>query len=89
MKQVGISAIYIEPGFPWGDRYSESINSKLRDEYLEMEEFESVRDAQELTVKFQRSYNEVRPHSALADHATGFATVPVADVLAAMESENT
>lgn len=65
MKQLGISALYIEPGSPWENGYSESFNSKLRDEFLNMEEFESIRDARELTARFRRLYNEDRPHSAL------------------------
>ncbi|WP_077023339.1 integrase core domain-containing protein [Fuerstiella marisgermanici] len=44
---------------------SEGFNSKLRDEFLNVEEFESVRDAVQMTKQFQRQYNEVRSHSAL------------------------
>ena len=65
MSQVGVSALHIEPGSPWENGYSESFNSKLRDEFLNMREFESIRDARELTAQFRRLYNEVRPHSAL------------------------
>ena len=65
LNQTGVSALYVEPGSPWQNGYSESFNSKLHDEFLDVEEFERVRDAVQMTKKFQRQYNEVRPHSAL------------------------
>ena len=65
LNQTGVSALYVEPGSPWQNGYSESFNSKLRDEFLNVEEFESVCDAAQMTKEFRRQYNEVRPHSAL------------------------
>ena len=64
MKQVGISTLCIEPGFPSDDSDSVSFNSKWRDEYSDMKQSESVGDTQELTVNLRRSYNEVRAHNA-------------------------
>lgn len=46
-----------------------STNSRLRDEFLEREEFETVVDAREKGTWFRREYNTVRPHSSL-----GYAT---------------
>ena len=66
LHQTGVSALYVEPGSPWQNGYSESFNSKLRDEFLNVEEFESVRDARQMTAEFLRTYNEIRPHSALS-----------------------
>jgi len=60
-----IETLYIEPGAPWENGYAESFNSKLRDEFLEGEEFHSVLEARVLGQQWKQEYNEVRPHSAL------------------------
>jgi hypothetical protein len=46
-----------------------SFHSRLRDEFLEREQFESVSDARAKGSWFRREYNAVRPHSSL-----GYAT---------------
>jgi putative transposase len=61
----GTEPIPVAPGSPWENGYSESFNSRFRDEFLEAEEFESVPDAKEKGAWFRREYNTVRPHSAL------------------------
>jgi transposase InsO family protein len=65
LPQQGTEPIPVAPGSPWENGYSESFNSRFRDEFLEMEEFESVRDAREKGEWFRREYNTVRPHSSL------------------------
>ena len=65
MRHVGIDTLYIEPGSPWENGYAESFNSKFRDEFLLMEEFESVRMARRLAEQWKQEYNHYRPHSAL------------------------
>ena len=65
LEQLGVKALYIEPGSPWENGYAESFHSKLRDEFLNAEEFASLREARELTREFQESYNHARPHSGL------------------------
>jgi transposase InsO family protein len=44
---VGAKSIPVAAGSPWENRYIESFHSRLRDEFLEREEFESVADAHE------------------------------------------
>jgi transposase InsO family protein len=61
----GVGTIYIEPGSPWENAYVESFNGKFRDECLNANEFEGVRDAQEIANEWRREYNEYRPHSSL------------------------
>lgn len=61
----GTEPIPVAPGSPWENGFSESFNSRFRDEFLEAEEFESVADAKEKATWFRREYNTVRPHSAL------------------------
>ena len=57
--------LFIEPGSPWENGYNESFNGKLRDELLNGEIFNSLKEAQILTERWRREYNEFRPHSAL------------------------
>jgi putative transposase len=65
LPQQGTEPLQVAPGSPWENGYVESFNSRFRDEFLEMEEFESVPDAKEKGEWFRREYNTVRPHSAL------------------------
>jgi transposase InsO family protein len=63
--KVGVVALYIEPGSPWGNGYVESFNARFRDELLNGEIFFTLREAQVVIEKWRREYNEVRPHSSL------------------------
>lgn len=65
MKQVEIETLYIEPGAPWENGYAESFHSRLRDEFLAMEEFENLAAARRLTAVWKEDYNHHRPHSSL------------------------
>ena len=62
---VGGKTAFIEPGSPWENGYVESFNGKLRDELLNGEVFNTLREAQVLIEDWRRHYNRVRPHSAL------------------------
>jgi transposase InsO family protein len=66
---MGTEPIPVAAGSPWENGYIESFHSRLRDEFLEREEFESVADARAKGSWFRREYNAVRPHSSL-----GYAT---------------
>jgi transposase InsO family protein len=66
---VGAEPIPVAPGSPWQNGFVESFHGRLRDEFLERHEFESVADARAKASWFRREYNRVRPHSAL-----GYAT---------------
>jgi transposase InsO family protein len=61
----GAEAIPVAPGSPWANGFIESFHSRLRDEFLEAEEFESVPDAQGQAAWFRREYTHFRPHSSL------------------------
>jgi transposase InsO family protein len=67
----GAKAIPVAPGSPWENGYIESFNSRFRDEFLEVEEFESVPDAKEKKEWFRREYNTIRPHSSLGYQTPG------------------
>jgi transposase InsO family protein len=66
---VGAQSIPVAAGSPWENGYIESFHSRLRDEFLERHQFESVVDARVKAAWFRRGYNAVRPHSSL-----GYAT---------------
>lgn len=65
LPQVGTHAIPVAPASPWENGFIESFHSRLRDEFLNCEEFESVSDARSKAAWWRREYNGVRPHSSL------------------------
>jgi transposase InsO family protein len=65
LRESQVGTLYIEPGSPWQNPYSESFNSRLRDELLNREVFETLREAKVLTEDYRLEYNHRRPHSAL------------------------
>jgi transposase InsO family protein len=62
---VGARTAYIEKASPWKNGYVESFNGKMRDELVNGEVFNTLREAQVLIEGWRRHYNRVRPHSAL------------------------
>jgi transposase InsO family protein len=65
LRKLKIQTLYIEPGAPWQNGYAESFHSRLRDEFLGLEEFESLSAARKLTTAWRDDYNHHRPHSSL------------------------
>jgi putative transposase len=61
----GAGASYIDPGSPWQNPFVESFNSKLRDELLSVELFETLLEAQVLAEDYRIEYNTWRPHSSI------------------------
>ena len=62
---VGAKSIPVAAASPWENGYIESSHSRLRDEFLERVEFETVADARAKASWFRRESNTVRPHSSL------------------------
>jgi len=62
---VGARTAYIEPGSPWENGYVESFYARLRDELLNGEIFDSLREAQIVIESWRRHYNTIRPHASL------------------------
>jgi putative transposase len=60
-----IQTVYITPGSPWQNAYSESFNGRLRDECLNLEWFRNLQEAKVLIGAWRRHYNAERPHSSL------------------------
>lgn len=65
LAESAIGASYIEPGSPWENPFSESFNSRFRDELLDREIFASLREAKILIEDHRVLYNEGRGHSSL------------------------
>ena len=65
LEKRGAKTLYIAPGSPWENAYSESFNSRLRDELLDRELFTSEAEARVLLEAHRQEYNEERPHSGI------------------------
>jgi len=61
----GVKTLYIEPGSPWENAYSETFISRLADELLKREAFTNLLEAKVLVEGYRSHYNRERPHSAL------------------------
>jgi len=82
LAQASVETLYVEPGSPWENGYVESFHSRLRDELLNAEIFDSLRDAKSLAATWKNEYNHRRPHSSLgyrtpATYAASLADPPV------------
>ena len=67
LREKGVEVLYIEPGSPWENGYTESFNGTLRNELLDREVFASLIEAKLLALEYRDTYNHERPHSALGD----------------------
>ncbi len=65
LAQVEVETLYIAPGSPWENGFAESFHSRLRDEFLSLEVFESLAAARRLTAAWREDYNHHRPHGSL------------------------
>jgi putative transposase len=65
LRPMSVETLYIEPGNPWQNGYAESFHSRFRDEFLSVEEFESLAASRRLTNAWKEDYNHVRPHGSL------------------------
>ena len=60
-----VGPLYIEPGSPWENAYSESFISHLEDELLNGESFGNIRQAKVLVEQWLLEYNPQRPRCSL------------------------
>lgn len=56
---------YIDPASPWQNPWVESYGSRMRDELLALEVFDTLLHARVLVSDWRDEYNQHRPHSAL------------------------
>jgi putative transposase len=66
LENSGTGTLYVAPGRPWQNGFAESFHSRLRDEFLEREEFENEVQARALSLLWKEEYNTERPHSSLS-----------------------
>jgi putative transposase len=64
-EKQDIKIMFIQPGNPQQNAYVERFNRTVRQEWLEMEEFDSIHIAQEKSEQWLWTYNNVRPNMAL------------------------
>jgi len=62
---LGIEWHYIDPGKPQQNGFTESLNGRMRDEFLNEHWFDSLAEAQDLLEAWRQDYNTVRPHGSL------------------------
>ena len=62
----GIALRYIQPGKPAQNGFVERFNRTYRPEVLNAYVFESLDQVREIRTEWLQSYNEERPHDALA-----------------------
>ena len=60
----GSDTVFIDPGSPWQNAWIESFNGRMRDELLNLWQFDSLLEAQVLIGDWRIDYNDNRPHSA-------------------------
>lgn len=62
-----VGTCFIDPGSPWQNAWIESFNGRLRNEFLNGWQFDSLLEAQVLIEDWRIDYNMNRPHSAHGD----------------------
>ena len=61
----GAGRSFIEPGSPWQNPFVESFGSRVRDEVLSVEAFDTLLEARTVIEDWRTIYNHKRPHSSL------------------------
>ena len=56
LKDTGVKTLYIEPGSPWENVYSETFNSRFEDELLNQEIFSNLVEAKVLVEEYRVKY---------------------------------
>ncbi len=79
LEVSGVKTLYIEPGSPWENAYSETFISRFSDELLKREVFADLLEAKVLVEDYRGHYNHQRPHSAL-DYQTPAEFVAAVDL---------
>ena len=65
LEVSGVKTLYIKPGSPWENAYSETFIGRFGDELLKREVFTGLLEAKVLIEEYREHYNQRRPHSAL------------------------
>ena len=81
----GVQLDFIRPGKPVENAFIEAFNGRLRDECLNVHQFESIADARVIIEAWRVDYNQRRPHSSLG-HLTPDEFVAQRQVIQAAEA---
>jgi putative transposase len=65
LEVSGVRTLYVEPGSPWENAYSETFIGRFGDELLKREAFGGLLEAKVLVEEYRNHYNQERPHGAL------------------------
>lgn len=60
-----VGPLYIAPGSPWENGYSESFNSRMKAEFADRELFGSLMEAKVLGAEYKHYWNQERLHSGI------------------------
>ena len=60
-----ITLMYIQPGKPTQNAYVERLNRTVRDEWLDLHDFESIEQAQQMATEWLWLYNNERPNTGI------------------------
>ena len=63
----GVKLDFIHPGKPTENGHIESFNGRLRDEFLNVNQFVTLEDAQRQLDHWRNDYNRHRPHGSLGN----------------------
>lgn len=63
----GVQLDLTRPGTPTENAYIESFNGRLREECLNVQQFDSIADERRKIEAWRNDYNELRPHGSLGD----------------------
>lgn len=64
-KCLDVKPLFNQPGSPWGIGFIESLNGRMRDEFLNGEIFFTLLEAKVLIERWRYNYNTKRLHSSL------------------------
>lgn len=64
-KTLEVQPLFIQPGSPWENGFIESLNGRMRDEFLNGEIFYTLTEAKVLIERWRIYYNTKRLHSSL------------------------
>jgi transposase InsO family protein len=65
LGEAGVKTLFVAPGSPWENGFSESFNRRFRDEFLDRELFSDARESAVLAEGLREDYNLERPHMSL------------------------
>ena len=62
---MGVETILIEPGTPWQNPITETFHTRLRDDLLNQETFQTLKETDVIINQWRRYYHTELPHGAL------------------------